>query len=162
MNNTSHFALDAIDEQLLEQLQRNSQFPAAMLAEVARISETECIERIARLERTGYILGYSIVRGYPDPLTRPRVAVMRIYKHPLRSGHDLLHSLLQVPEIVSYDLLEADESLVLRLIVSDDARLNEIRRFFLVQASVTLVETSMAIPTIDLRRNTWLSTTSDS
>lgn len=153
--------LDLVDERILNQLQGNSRTAAATLAAVGRVTEGELHERIARLERTGHILGYTIVRGYPDESTRPRMAVLRVQKNQHRNGHDLLRSLRNIPEVVSYDVLESDDTLLVRLHIESQERLEQVRQFLLNQETVTTVDATFTTPTIDLRRNYWLRTAGD-
>ncbi|MBT8152665.1 Lrp/AsnC ligand binding domain-containing protein [Epibacterium ulvae] len=51
--------LDRIDVKILEELDRNGRLPIVELAARVHLSNTPCSERVKRLERTGYIQGYS-------------------------------------------------------------------------------------------------------
>ncbi len=51
--------LDRIDLKILEELDRNGRLPIVELAARVNLSNTPCSERVKRLERTGYIRGYS-------------------------------------------------------------------------------------------------------
>lgn len=54
-----HLILDYMDKQILKELQLNSRRSFRELSKQIKISPAALIERIKRLEREGYILGYS-------------------------------------------------------------------------------------------------------
>lgn len=51
--------LDRTDRRLLALLQKDGRMPVAELARQVHLSPTPCLERVRRLEREGYILGYA-------------------------------------------------------------------------------------------------------
>lgn len=51
-------ALDRIDRRILRLLQDDGRMPVSELAERVGLSPTPCSERVRRLEREGFILGY--------------------------------------------------------------------------------------------------------
>ena len=55
--------LDALDQQLLQMLRSDGRMPHASLARRVGRSRSAVQERISRLERLGYIGGYTIRRG---------------------------------------------------------------------------------------------------
>jgi Lrp/AsnC family leucine-responsive transcriptional regulator len=50
---------DRTDRRILAQLQADGRLPVAELARRVHLSATPCLERVRRLERDGYIRGYS-------------------------------------------------------------------------------------------------------
>lgn len=50
--------LDIIDLKILHNLQRSGRMPVVELAAAVNLSKTPCLQRLKRLERDGYILGY--------------------------------------------------------------------------------------------------------
>ena len=52
--------MDDLDEHLLERLRENARAPVAELARALGLSRTTVQSRLARLERTGVIAGYSV------------------------------------------------------------------------------------------------------
>lgn len=50
--------LDRIDRMILRELQRNGRISNVELSRRVNLSPTPCLERVRRLEREGYILGY--------------------------------------------------------------------------------------------------------
>nr|WP_171178205.1 Lrp/AsnC ligand binding domain-containing protein [Ruegeria sp. HKCCD8929] len=53
--------LDKIDQRILQELEANGRLPIVELAARVNLTNTPCSERVKRLERTGYITGYSAV-----------------------------------------------------------------------------------------------------
>ena len=53
--------LDRIDRRILECLQKDGRISNVKLARLVNLTPTPCIERVKRLERQGYIRGYSAV-----------------------------------------------------------------------------------------------------
>ncbi len=53
--------LDRIDRRILECLQKDGRISNVKLAHKVNLTPTPCIERVKRLERQGYIRGYSAV-----------------------------------------------------------------------------------------------------
>lgn len=51
--------LDAIDRRILQVLQANGRITVTELAETVNLSKTPCTERMRRLEKAGYITGYT-------------------------------------------------------------------------------------------------------
>ena len=51
--------LDKIDRKILRELQRDGRISYVDLAEKVGLSTSPCLERVRRLERAGYILGYT-------------------------------------------------------------------------------------------------------
>lgn len=51
--------LDRIDRRILRELQRNARIAYVDLAEKVGLSTSPCLERVRRLERDGYIKGYT-------------------------------------------------------------------------------------------------------
>ena len=56
--------LDTIDRKILHEIQRSGRMPIVELAERINLSKTPCLQRLRRLEKEGYILGY---RARLDP-----------------------------------------------------------------------------------------------
>jgi DNA-binding Lrp family transcriptional regulator len=55
--------MDDLDEHLIERLRANARAPVAELARALGLSRTTIQSRLARLERTGVILGYDVRLG---------------------------------------------------------------------------------------------------
>jgi DNA-binding Lrp family transcriptional regulator len=57
--------LDAVDERLIALLEQNARRPVVALAKAVGLSRSAVQERLARLEDSGAIAGYTVVRGRP-------------------------------------------------------------------------------------------------
>lgn len=138
--------LDRIDSKILNILEDEGRLPSSTLAARTGISPAQCDERIHNLELQGHIGGYTIIRNYPDAATRPISALIRIVPDRGRSGHDLLRSMETIPEITTAEVLEKDQTVLMRLHVPHHERLNDIATFFRVQSAVQSLEVSTTRP----------------
>lgn len=64
--------LDDVDERLLTLLEKNARQPVVSLARAVGLSRSAVQDRLARLEDTGHIAGYTVVRGRPRSRSRMR------------------------------------------------------------------------------------------
>jgi Lrp/AsnC family leucine-responsive transcriptional regulator len=55
---TGNIELDRIDKRILYELQNNGRLSNVALSRRVNLSPTPCLERVKRLEKKGYILGY--------------------------------------------------------------------------------------------------------
>ncbi|MET4538541.1 Lrp/AsnC family leucine-responsive transcriptional regulator [Arthrobacter bambusae] len=138
--------LDPMDLQILGILRDEGRLPSTTIALRTGLTESQCAERIFRLELDGHIGGYTIIRNYPDPATRPISALIRIVQVPGRTGQDLQRSLESIPEITTAELVDNDHTVHLRLQVPDLDRLEKITTFFKVQAAVLTLDVSTTQP----------------
>jgi Lrp/AsnC family leucine-responsive transcriptional regulator len=69
--------LDRIDRALLRALQADGRAPITQLAREVHLSVTPCIERVRRLEKQGYILGYHAQLD-PGKLDRSLLAYIEV------------------------------------------------------------------------------------
>ncbi len=53
--------LDKIDQRILQELEANGRLPIVELAARVNLTNTPCSERVKRLEKGGYITGYSAI-----------------------------------------------------------------------------------------------------
>ncbi|MGQ3485878.1 Lrp/AsnC family transcriptional regulator [Roseovarius pacificus] len=56
---TPRYKLDRIDLKILAELQRNGRITNVELAELVNLSPSPCLMRVKKLQKAGYILGYS-------------------------------------------------------------------------------------------------------
>ena len=75
------FCLDAIDLKLISLLQKNARVPLKQLAEQVFLSSPATATRIERLEREGYITGYSAVINHKK-LGFPIIAFINLEIQP--------------------------------------------------------------------------------
>jgi DNA-binding Lrp family transcriptional regulator len=91
MNDHSAFSLDGVDRQLIAALQVNARESVATLARKLGIARTTVTSRLARLERTGVIVGYG-VRLAQRVLTGGLQAYVGITVQP-KAGREVLKHL---------------------------------------------------------------------
>ena len=61
-------AMDTIDENILRELARNARVSNVQLAERVNLSPSACLRRVAELEKSGVIQGYSVTTRFgPQP-----------------------------------------------------------------------------------------------
>lgn len=137
---------DPMDLKILGILQNEGKLPSTTIALRTGMTESQCAERIFKLELDGHIGGYTIIRNYPDPATRPTSALIRIVQVPGRTGHDLQRSLDSIPEITTAELVGSDHTVLLRLQVPDLDRLEKIAAFFKGQSAVLTLDVSTTQP----------------
>lgn len=69
---TPSYKLDRIDLKILAELQRNGRITNVELAELVNLSPSPCLMRVKKLQKAGYIMGYSAlidVASLGDTLT---------------------------------------------------------------------------------------------
>ncbi|MDT0196514.1 Lrp/AsnC family transcriptional regulator [Arthrobacter sp. AB6] len=138
--------LDLVDLQILRILEDEGRISTEILAARTGVDQTQCEERIFKLELEGHIGGYTIIRNYPDAEARPLSAVLRILQTAGRTGHDLQRSMESIPEITTAEAVVKDRSILVRLQVPDLDRLEKITAFFQAQSSVVSFEVATTQP----------------
>ena len=106
MEDTARHTLDKIDAKILRVLQKDGRISNLKLAEDVHLSPTAVLERVKRLSRDGYILGYE-ARLNPDKLGAGMMAFIEVVLD--RTTHDAMNSFkaaVQVrPEILECHLV---------------------------------------------------------
>ncbi len=117
-------ALDRIDQNILELLQREARLTGAEVGRRVGLSQPAASARILRLEKAGVITGY---RAVVDPATLGLNihAVIR-----LRTTHAQLKPALelasQTPEVISTARVTGEDCLIFDIYCTDAARLEEV------------------------------------
>ena len=106
MEDTSRHTLDKIDAKILRVLQKDGRISNLKLAEDVHLSPTAVLERVKRLSRDGYILGYE-AKLNPDKLGAAMMVFIEVVLD--RTTHDAMNSFkaaVQVrPEILECHLV---------------------------------------------------------
>ena len=106
MEDLSRHSLDKIDARILRVLQKDGRISNLKLAEDVHLSPTAVLERVKRLSRDGYILGYE-ARLNPDKLGAGMMVFIEVVLD--RTTHDAMNSFkaaVQVrPEILECHLV---------------------------------------------------------
>ncbi len=116
--------LDGIDQSILAELTRNARVPHAVLASKVMLSRNAVRQRIERMERHGYIQGYTVVAGGDgqDSVS----AFLMVYRKDRMRGADVLAALRAIPEVVLCDVLSGDFDLIVRVEARSLGRVQEI------------------------------------
>jgi Lrp/AsnC family leucine-responsive transcriptional regulator len=111
---------DKIDARILRVLQRDGRISNLKLAEQVHLSPTAVTERVKRLQRDGYILGYK-ARLNPEKLGMRMVAFVEVQLD--RAGADVMErfkeAVQQRPEILECHLIAGGFDYLLKLQVAD-------------------------------------------
>jgi DNA-binding Lrp family transcriptional regulator len=89
--------MDQLDTRILALLGENARLPVATLARRLRVARSTVQERIARLERTGVVAGYTVKLG-PGASGRRVAAHVSITVDPKQGDH-VQQTLRRIPEV---------------------------------------------------------------
>lgn len=109
------YLLDRIDELVLAELKRNARVSHAELSAKVNLSRNAVRVRIERLEREGFIKGYTIITGEGGNDQQVTTALMFVYRHDRMRGGDVINVLRKIPEVVACDVMTGDFDLVVRV-----------------------------------------------
>ena len=123
----SDFRPDRIDLKILEQLQHNAKISNVELARRVHLSPTPCLERVKRLEKHGYIMGYH-GRLNPHKLSASLLAFVEIkLNHTSRDVfRDFKAAVKERHEILECHLVSGDFDYLLKTRVADMAEYREL------------------------------------
>ena len=143
---------DEIDRRLLAALRADARTSQVRLGEIVRLSRNAVRQRVERLERDGYIRGYTIVESARDPA---RVdAILLVHRSDRVRGADVITALRAIPEIVRCDVVAGELDLIVQLEASDPARVQEIWSEVTQLPGVRDITTALTLQTvIDRRRD---------
>ncbi len=112
--------LDRIDRLSLRTLQRSGRISNVDLARTVHLSPTPCLERVKRLEREGYILGYQ-ARLDPRRLGAGLVMVVELTLDRTRPEvfERFRESILAIPEVMECYMVAGGFDYLLKLRVAD-------------------------------------------
>ena len=112
--------IDDIDRQILKALQDDGRLSNAALARRIGLTSTPCLERVRRLERDGYILGYS-ARLNPRLLDAGLLVFVeiRLSRNSPSGFRDFRQRVLEVPEILDCHLVSGNFDYLIKARVRD-------------------------------------------
>ena len=112
--------LDRTDRHILECLQKDGRISNVALARKVNLTTTPCLERVRRLERDGYIEGYS-ARLCPEMVDASLLVFVEI--NLLRNSPDAFREFrrqaLQLPELLECHLVSGNFDYLLKARVKD-------------------------------------------
>lgn len=142
-------ALDAIDRQLLDLLQRDGRMTNVDLAEHVGLTAPPCLRRIRALEQQGAIRGYHAeldpaTLGYP-------ITVFAMVSLRSQAEHDLAAfeaHVATIPEVRECHMLNGEIDFILKIVASDLKSFQDLLMTHLTPApNVASVKTSLTIRT---------------
>jgi DNA-binding Lrp family transcriptional regulator len=141
--------LDDVDRRILGELQADGRLTHVALAARVGLSRSAVQDRVARLEREGVILGYTVRLGRPGAVPGLRAYLL------VRGGasHDRVVKELQFyPEVKVADSVSGETDLVLQLEVERIEDLTRIRDELAKQPGVVSTQTLLVMaPRFDRR-----------
>ena len=115
-------ALDRIDRRILRQLQRDGRTSYVDLAERVGLSTSPCLERVRRLEREGFIKGYTALLD-PQRLDAALLVFVEISLHYTSAEifEEFREAVLAWPQILECHLVSGDFDYLLKVRIADIA-----------------------------------------
>jgi len=142
---------DDIDARIMAELRLNARISLARLGERVLLSRNAVRQRIERLERDGYIKGYTIREAVDGD--KPKVsAVLLVYRQDRMRGSDVIAGLRAIPEVVTCDVVSGELDLVVRVEASDAGRIREIWKQVSDFPGVRDITTALSLSTVIDRR----------
>ncbi|MBY3252754.1 Lrp/AsnC family transcriptional regulator [Rhizobium laguerreae] len=137
--------LDRTDEQIVAALKANSRTSHAELSAKVNLSRNAVRVRIERLEREGFIKGYTIVTGDGATSQNVTTALVFVYRHDRMRGGDVIQALRKIPEVVACDVMTGDFDLLVRVESSKADRITQIWHLIAEMPGVRDTLTSFAL-----------------
>lgn len=120
------YLLDRTDEQILAALKTNARISHAELSSKVNLSRNAVRVRIDRLEREGFIKGYTIITGDGGISQHVTTALIFVYRNDRMRGGEVIQALRKVPEVVACDVMTGDFDLLVRVESSEADRMTQI------------------------------------
>ena len=139
-------SLDQIDQRILAELTKNARISHAELATKVLLSRNAVRQRIDRMERQGYIQGYTVVSGAAG--LSPVSAFLMVYRKDRVRGLDVISALRSIPEVVLCDVVSGDFDLLVRLEARSLERIQEIWEQIASLPGVTDTVTAMTLSSV--------------
>lgn len=112
--------LDLIDRRILECVQSDGRISIVDLAQKVNLSKSPCLQRLRRLERDGYILGYRAVLA-PNKVSQGYLVFVQItLNNTLRRDFEAFNKAVQsVPQILSCHMMSGGYDYILKVRTAD-------------------------------------------
>ncbi|TQV76623.1 leucine-responsive transcriptional regulator Lrp [Aliikangiella marina] len=114
--------LDRIDKAILRELQRDGRIANVELSRRVGLSATPCLERVKRLEKNGYIKGYS-AKVAPEKLDAALLVFVeiRLTRTSPDVFDDFKKSVIDLPQVLECHLVSGDFDYLVKARVADMA-----------------------------------------
>ncbi len=126
-NSQSMRKLDKTDRKILARLQRDGRISNVALARKVNLSPTPCLERVRRLERSGYIKGYTAIL---DPVMLDAALLVFVEINLTRTSPDAFDTfrqrILAIPEILDCHLVSGNFDYLVKARVKNMAAYREL------------------------------------
>lgn len=112
--------LDETDEKILEILQDNGRITNADLAKAIKLSPPSALQRVRRLERAGYVKGYTALLD-PEKLGYSITvwAMMSLTLHQDQPIESFRNRILEIPQVVECYNVSGEFDFLLKILVAD-------------------------------------------
>ena len=141
-------SIDHTDEKILGDLSRNGRISHAEIGKRVSLSRNAVRQRIERLERLGFIQGYTITRGKPTSHIDLVSAILLVYRKDRMRGIDVLQALRLIPEVAGCDVLSGDFDLLIRLEAQSVERVRQIWEDIATLPGVRDTVTALSLATV--------------
>jgi DNA-binding Lrp family transcriptional regulator len=137
-------ALDDKDEALILALEQDARASVVALARQIGLSRSATQDRLARLQRSGAIVGYTVVRGEGE--ARARLSAWLMVRHG--PGGDCVRNvpaLRRIAEVRSIQALAGDPDLLVQVSAADAADLDRVSAQVRALPGVATVTTHLVL-----------------
>jgi Lrp/AsnC family leucine-responsive transcriptional regulator len=142
------YLLDRTDEQILIELKANARISHADLSAKVNLSRNAVRVRIERLEREGFIKGYTILTGDGGNSPNVTTALIFVYRHDRMRGGEVIQALRKIPEVVACDVMTGDFDLLVRVESHEADRIRQIWQLIAEMPGVRDTLTAFALSSI--------------
>ena len=145
----SNISIDAIDQRILTELQKDGRLSNVQLAERVGLSESACLRRVRQLEQSGIIDRYVMLIDQ-TAIGKPGTVFVRVtlegqQQEKLQSFEDEIG---KVRDVMECYLMAGDTDYLLRVIVRDNEDYLRIHNRLTSLPGVVRVQTSFALKTV--------------
>ncbi|MBB3135868.1 DNA-binding Lrp family transcriptional regulator [Rhizobium pisi] len=142
------YLLDRTDEQILVELKANARISHADLSAKVNLSRNAVRVRIERLEREGFIKGYTILTGDGGNSQNVTTALIFVYRHDRMRGGEVIQALRKIPEVVACDVMTGDFDLLVRVESPEADRIRQIWQLIAEMPGVRDTLTAFALSSV--------------
>ncbi|MBY4611602.1 Lrp/AsnC family transcriptional regulator [Rhizobium sp. 9T] len=142
------YLLDRTDEQILAELKANARISHADLSAKVNLSRNAVRVRIERLEREGFIKGYTILTADGGNSQNVTTALIFVYRHDRMRGGEVIQALRKIPEVVACDVMTGDFDLLVRVESPEADRIRQIWQLIAEMPGVRDTLTAFALSSV--------------